>query len=42
MHSYVRVDMKVMLLLLIIKRMDCLNLGFVFQKWICSNIAKET
>jgi hypothetical protein len=32
-----------MLLILILKRMECLKLGFDFQKlWIYSNIAKET
>jgi hypothetical protein len=38
MHSYIKpgsqtLYMKVMLLVLILKRMDCLKLGFVFQNY---------
>jgi hypothetical protein len=48
MHSYMKLAAKlhnryVMTLVLILKRMDRLKLGFIFQKlWIYSNIAKET
>ena len=36
-------NMKDILLVLTLKKIDCLKLGFAFQKlWLCLNVTKET